>query len=74
MNEGNITVTLTESQHELINEILHHALDTFQLVAPYDDGLYDIPMENPIIQRYTMIENLREMFYELWADRFTSQS
>jgi hypothetical protein len=45
MNEGNITVTLTESQHELINEILHHALDTFQLVAPYDDGLYDIPME-----------------------------
>jgi hypothetical protein len=74
MNEGNITVTLTESQHELINEILHHALDTFQLVAPYDDGLYDIPMENPIIQRYTMIENLREMFYELWADRFTSES
>jgi hypothetical protein len=74
MNEGNITVTLTESQHELINEILHHALDTFQLVAPDDDGLYDIPMENPIIQRYTMIENLREMFYELWADRFTSKS
>jgi hypothetical protein len=74
MNEGNLTVTLTESQHELINEILHHALDTFQLVAPYDDGLYDIPMENPIIQRYTMIENLREMFYELWADRFTSES
>jgi hypothetical protein len=74
MNESNITVTLTESQHELINEILHHALDTFQLVAPYDDGLYDIPMENPIIQRYTMIENLREMFYELWADRFTSES
>ena len=74
MNVGDITVTFTESQHELINEILHHALDTFQLVAPYDDGLYDIPMENPIIQRYTMIENLREMFYELWADRFTSES
>jgi hypothetical protein len=74
MNEGNITVNLTESQHELINEILHHALDAFQLVAPYDDGLYDIPMENPIIQRYTMMENLREMFYELWADRFISES
>jgi hypothetical protein len=70
MNEGNITVTLTESQHELINEILHHAMDSFQLVAPYDDGLDDLPMENPIIQRHTMIENLREMFYELWADRF----
>jgi hypothetical protein len=70
MNEGNITVTLTESQHELINEILHHAMDSFQLVAPYDDGLHDIPMDNPIIQRYTMIGNLRELFYELWADRF----
>ena len=72
MEQGNITVTLTEAQHELINEVLHHALDTYQLVAPYDEGLHDLPLENPMVQRYTMITNLREMFYELWADRFDS--
>jgi hypothetical protein len=74
MNEGNITVTLTESQHELINEILVHALDAYQLVAPYDDGIFDLPLDNAIVQRYTMIDNLREMFLELWSDRFTPES
>ncbi len=73
MNEGNITVTLTESQHELLNEILVHAIDAYQLVAPYDDGLFDLPLDNPIVQRYTMIDNLRETFLELWSDRFTPE-
>lgn len=71
MNENDITVTLTESQHELLNEILCHAMDAIQLVAPYDDGLWDLPLDNPIVQRYSMIENMREMFFELWRDRFT---
>jgi hypothetical protein len=74
MNEGNITVTLTESQHELINEMIVHALESFQLVAPYDDGICDLPLDNPIVQRYTMLDNLKEMFFELWTDRFTSES
>lgn len=71
MNENDITVTLTESQHELLNEILCHSMEAIQLVAPYDDGLWDLPLDNPIVQRYTMIENMKEMFFELWRDRFT---
>ena len=70
MNENDITISLTESQHELLNEILCHAVSSVQLVSPYDDGMYDLPLDNPIVQRYTMIENLREMFLELWSDRF----
>ena len=70
MNENDITISLTESQHELLNEILCHAGSSVQLVSPYDDGMYDLPLDNPIVQRYTMIENLREMFLELWSDRF----
>lgn len=70
MNENDITISITESQHELLNEILCHAYDTVQLVSPYGDGMHDIPLDNPIIQRYTMIENLREMLLELWSDRF----
>ena len=71
MNENDITVTLTESQHELINEILNHALDAVNLASPYGDGMWDLSLDNPIVQRHTMIENMREMFLELWSDRFT---
>lgn len=70
MNEGDIVVTLTESQHELINDVLMNALEGFHLLAPYDSGLHDLPIDNELIQRYTMIQNLKEMFFELWTDRF----
>lgn len=70
MIENDITVTLTEVEHELINDVLNHALESIQLVAPYDAGIWDLPIDNPIIQRYTLIENLKERFNVLWADRF----
>lgn len=68
MNEGNITVTLTESQHELIMNILWNMTDTFDMVV--SDALMDLPLDNQLVQRYTMMENLRELFEELWSDRF----
>jgi len=71
MNEGNITVTLTESQHELMVDLLNHAMDAANLIMPYGAGSLDLPMDNEIVQRYTMIENLREIFLELWSDRWS---
>lgn len=70
MNTGDITVTITESQHELLNDVLMHAIEAYQVVSPYDTGLYDLPIENEIVQRYTLLENMKEMFYTLWSDRF----
>lgn len=70
MQLGDITITLTESQHEVLMDSLMHSLDSFQLVAPYDDGIDDLPLDNPVVQRYTLIQNLREMLGELWTDRF----
>jgi hypothetical protein len=70
MNENDITITLTESQHELLNEVLNHAVDAINLASPYGDGMWDLPLDNPIVQRYTMLENMKEMFFELWRDRF----
>jgi len=70
MNQNDITVTLTEVEHELINDIFCHALESYQLVSPYDSGIWDLPIDNPIVQRYTLIENLKERFNLLWADRF----
>jgi len=70
MNMSDITITLSESQHELLNDILLHALESYQLVSPYNDGMWDLPIYNPIVQRYTMVENLREMLNEMWKERF----
>jgi hypothetical protein len=70
MNENDITITLTESQHELLNEVLNHAIEAINLASPYGDGMWDLPLDNPIVQRYTMLENMKEMFFELWRDRF----
>jgi len=71
MNEGDITITLTESQHELLNDILNHSMDAMNLVMPYSAGLHDLPLDNEIVQRYTMIENMRDMLCEMWSDRFS---
>lgn len=69
MNTGNITITLTESQHELILDMLVQAADSMNFCVPFD-ALCDLEMDNSILQRYTMVENLREMFGAIWSDRF----
>ena len=70
MNTDDITVKLTEAEHELMIDLLVHALESYQLVSPYDAGIFDLPLDNPIVQRYDMIENLRERFVVLWKDRW----
>jgi hypothetical protein len=71
MNEGNITITITESQHEFLNEMLNHSMEAMDFTMPYGAGFHDLPLDNEIVQRYTMIENMRDMLYELWSDRFS---
>ena len=69
MNENDIMITITESQHELLMDVLNHAQDAMDLSLPFD-GLYDLPLNNSIVQKYTMTENLKELLQELWLDRF----
>jgi hypothetical protein len=74
MNTEDIIVNLTEAEHELMIDLFVHALDSYQFVAPYDSGVHDLPLDNPIIQRYDMIQNLRERFLVLWQDRFENKN
>ena len=68
--QGDIQVLLTFAEHELINEVLMQASTAFDFACPY--GMFDLPIDSEIVQRYTMLENLRERFGTLWTDRFTS--
>jgi hypothetical protein len=66
--QGDIQVTITCAEHELICELLNKAQDMCDFACPY--GIFDLPMDSEIVQRYTMIDNLRERFNTLWSDRF----
>ena len=67
--QGDIQVQLTFAEHELMNEVLMQAVNSFDFACPY--GIYELPIDSEIVQRYTMLENLRERFNTLWSDRFT---
>lgn len=58
--QGDIQVPLTFAEHELINEVLLQAVNSFDFACPY--GMFDLPIDSEIVQRYTMLENLRERF------------
>ena len=68
MEQGDILVPLTMAEHELMNDIILHAVEAADFTIPF--CLSDLPLDNEIVQRYTMLANLRERFIYLWADRF----
>ena len=70
--QGDIVVSLTLAEHELMNDIIMNAVNAADFAIPY--CLADLPLGNEIVQRYTMLENLRERFNILWADRFQTVS
>ena len=67
--QGDIQVPLTFGEHELMVDILRLSIEMMDFSCPY--GVFNLPIDSEILQRYTMIENLRERFNTLWSDRFT---
>lgn len=70
IDQNDLNVTLTFSEHELMNDVLMQAVEAIGIACPY--GLHDLPIDSEIVQRYTMIENLRERFNTAWSDRFNT--
>jgi hypothetical protein len=62
-----VTMKFTFEEHDLLNSILVHALDGMYLTIPY---IYDLPEDSEILQRYEMLDKMRQRFYDLWAKRF----
>ena len=72
IEKGDIVVAFTLAEHELMNDIIMNAVNATDFAIPY--CLADLPLDNEIVQRYTMLDNLRERFVYLWADRFQTVS
>jgi hypothetical protein len=71
INQDDIQVTLTFAEHEMINDVLMQAINALDFACPYD--MHGLPMDSEVVQRYTMVENLRERFNTLWSDRFETE-
>jgi len=69
METGDITVPLTLAEHELMLEIVSNAVGYLDFLVP---STYDLPENCEVLQRYDMINNLRERLLILWTDRFTN--
>jgi hypothetical protein len=54
-------------EHDLLNSILVHALDGMDFAIPC---IYDLPEDSEILQRYQMLDKMRQRSYDLWAIRF----
>ncbi len=68
IDQNDLNITLTCAEHEMMCDLLLQAVSMFEFTCPW--GQFDLPMDNEMIQRYTMVENLRERFNETWTDRF----
>jgi hypothetical protein len=66
--QGDIQVALTFGEHELMVDILRLSIEMMDFSCP--QGMFNLPIDSEIVQRYTMLENLRERFNTAWHDRF----
>jgi hypothetical protein len=62
-----ITMEFTADEHDLLNDILVHALDGMYIMIPC---IYDLPEDSEIRQRCEMLERIKDQSYQLWSQRF----
>ena len=62
-----IKMEFTADEHDLLNSILVHAIDGMDLAIPC---IYDLPEDSEILQRYEMLDSMRNRSYDLWSQRF----
>jgi hypothetical protein len=71
IDQNDLSITLTYAEHEMICDTLMQAVEMINFACPY--GYFDLPIESEIIQRLSLIENLRERFNTAWSDRFNNK-
>jgi hypothetical protein len=55
-------------EHDLLNQILNHAIDAYDLM-----GFYEVDMlsdDSEIKQRYNMLMEIKQRSHQLWVGRF----
>lgn len=67
-DQKTITMEFSFEAHDLLNDMICHALDTYDFVNYL--GIHDLPEDSPVRRRYEMLESMKECSFKLWNDRF----
>jgi hypothetical protein len=70
MNQEDITVTLTATEHELVNEALMQLTNCFDVAYSYTESYKN----NELRDKMNEVNILRTKFVELWANRFDDET
>lgn len=65
-----VTMEFTFEEHDLLNDIIRHAIDAYDFVMFSDISVKELPFDNDIRQRYEMLESIKNRSFALWADRY----
>lgn len=68
-DQQDLIVNFTEAEHELLINVLSMAIGNFDELIDFC-ALHELPMDNPIVQKITMMENLKERLNFMWSERF----
>lgn len=67
INQDDLNVRLTFTEHEFLLDALIHCQNSFDFSSV---DLYDLPIESHTVQRASILQNLLERFQVSWTDRF----
>lgn len=70
MNQDDITVILTTTEHELVIESLLQLQTCFDVVYSYTEDYKNVELRDKMNE----VNSLRTKFVELWADRFDDET
>lgn len=62
-----VTMEFTFEEHDLLNDILCHASDGMYVACP---SYHELPEDSEFVQRFKMLEEMRNRSYDLWKTRF----
>ncbi len=63
-----VTMEFTFQEHDLLNDVLNHAIEVYDFAAFYEVG--ELPEDSQIRIRYEMLTKLKNHSFQLWKDRF----
>ena len=73
MKEHDISITFTVEEHEIMNDVMCHVMDSmyFSLGSLYE--LQRLDPESYVAQRHKTLETILHKFHGKWMDRFEEQ-
>jgi len=70
MKEHDIALTFTVEEHEIMNEIMCHTLDSMFFSFGNITELHNMDPESYLSKRHKMIEGIMQKFHGKWNERF----